>query len=204
MNNPVHCPARMGCEDQGKINNMNWEAIGAIGELVGAFAVVFTLGFLAVQLRQNNRTMTESNRLERVAAIDRHADSVSRWRGRLMENPHLAVIWMKAYEDEELNEHDQFMLDNLFIDFINTQRANFVRSNVVGEEGLRLQAIRSVAVEIAQCDTFRKMWEISRHWFELASAEFTVMVEQQIDVVKDDKLMIFRPHIMAKERAETG
>ena len=148
--------------------------------------------------------MTESNRLERVAAIDRHADSVSRWRGRLMENPHLAVIWMKAYEDEELNEHDQFMLDNLFIDFINTQRANFVRSNVVGEEGLRLQAIRSVAVEIAQCDTFRKMWEISRHWFELASAEFTVMVEQQIDVVKDDKLMIFRPHIMAKERAETG
>jgi hypothetical protein len=30
---------------------MNWDAIGAIGELVGAMAVVVTLGYLAVQIR---------------------------------------------------------------------------------------------------------------------------------------------------------
>ena len=32
---------------------MNWEAVGALAELVGAIAVVATLAFLAVQLRQN-------------------------------------------------------------------------------------------------------------------------------------------------------
>ena len=32
---------------------MNWEAIGAIGEIIGATAVVVTLIYLAVQLRQN-------------------------------------------------------------------------------------------------------------------------------------------------------
>jgi len=32
---------------------MNWEAIGAIGEIMGALAVVATLGYLAVQIRQN-------------------------------------------------------------------------------------------------------------------------------------------------------
>ena len=32
---------------------MNWEAIGAIGEVLGAAAVVVTLGYLAVQIRQN-------------------------------------------------------------------------------------------------------------------------------------------------------
>ena len=32
---------------------MNWEAISAIGELVGAAAVVITLGYLALQIRQN-------------------------------------------------------------------------------------------------------------------------------------------------------
>jgi hypothetical protein len=36
---------------------MNWEALGAIGEIVGAIAVVLTLGYLAVQIRQNTRAL---------------------------------------------------------------------------------------------------------------------------------------------------
>ena len=36
---------------------MNWEALGAIGEIVGAVAVVITIGYLAVQIRQNTRTL---------------------------------------------------------------------------------------------------------------------------------------------------
>ena len=32
---------------------MNWDAIGAVGELLGAAAVLFTLIYLAVQIRQN-------------------------------------------------------------------------------------------------------------------------------------------------------
>jgi hypothetical protein len=30
---------------------MNWEAIGAVGELLGSLAVFVTLGYLAVQVR---------------------------------------------------------------------------------------------------------------------------------------------------------
>lgn len=32
---------------------MNWEAIGAIGEIIGALAVVVTLIYLVIQIRQN-------------------------------------------------------------------------------------------------------------------------------------------------------
>ena len=35
---------------------MNWEAIGAIGEVIGAAAVVITLVYLAIQIRQSNQT----------------------------------------------------------------------------------------------------------------------------------------------------
>ena len=35
---------------------MNWEALGAIGEIVGAVGVIGTLGYLAVQIRHNTRT----------------------------------------------------------------------------------------------------------------------------------------------------
>ena len=34
---------------------MNWEALGAIGELIGAVAVLMTLIYLALQIRETNR-----------------------------------------------------------------------------------------------------------------------------------------------------
>ena len=34
---------------------MNWDAIGAVGEIVGAIAVVFSLVYLGVQIRNQNR-----------------------------------------------------------------------------------------------------------------------------------------------------
>lgn len=33
---------------------MNWEAIGAVGEVVGAIAVLVTIFYFAIQIRQNN------------------------------------------------------------------------------------------------------------------------------------------------------
>jgi hypothetical protein len=41
---------------------MNWEAVGALGEIVGAAAVVATLIFLTVQLCQNTRSVDESRK----------------------------------------------------------------------------------------------------------------------------------------------
>ena len=39
---------------------MNWDAIGAVGEIIGALAVVVTLAYLAVQIRASTRE-TEVN-----------------------------------------------------------------------------------------------------------------------------------------------
>lgn len=36
-------------------SDINWDAIGAIGEIVGAAAVVFSLAYLARQMRMNNK-----------------------------------------------------------------------------------------------------------------------------------------------------
>ena len=36
---------------------MNWEAIGAVGESLSAVAVLITLVYLAVQIRQNTHAM---------------------------------------------------------------------------------------------------------------------------------------------------
>ena len=36
---------------------MNFQDLGSIGELIAAIATLFTLGYLAVQLRQNTRAL---------------------------------------------------------------------------------------------------------------------------------------------------
>ncbi|MEP6391070.1 MAG: hypothetical protein ABJ056_14235 [Halioglobus sp.] len=41
---------------------MNWEAIGALAELCGAAAVVATLVYFAVQIRQNNKLLRSGSR----------------------------------------------------------------------------------------------------------------------------------------------
>ncbi len=40
---------------------MNWEAIGAIGEIVGALGVVVTLVYLTAQVRQNTKSINSNN-----------------------------------------------------------------------------------------------------------------------------------------------
>ena len=41
---------------------MNWEAMGAIGEIVGAVGVIATLGYLAFQVRQNSNVTRSATR----------------------------------------------------------------------------------------------------------------------------------------------
>lgn len=42
---------------------MNWDALGAIAELVGAIAVVLTLIYLAVQIRQSSKLVEQNTRM---------------------------------------------------------------------------------------------------------------------------------------------
>ena len=48
---------------------MNWEAIGALGEIVGALAVVLTLAYLAIQVRHAKAAAADTNRLERSKGV---------------------------------------------------------------------------------------------------------------------------------------
>lgn len=70
---------------------MNWDAIGAVGEIIGAFAVVLSLVYLALQIRTQNRET-------RIAAM--HNISVG-YRDTLatMADRDMAEIIDKAIED---------------------------------------------------------------------------------------------------------
>lgn len=76
---------------------MNWEAIGAAGELFGALAVVLTLGYLAAQVRQNSEGM-------KVAAKIDIEKSFGEYTGLLVKDSALLKLQLKGMKGEELGE----------------------------------------------------------------------------------------------------
>lgn len=172
---------------------MNWTAIGAIGEIVGALAVVFTLVVLIIQVRHSTQATQETNRLERAAAIDRHAETIARWRARLIENRELTEVWLKAYRDEVMDDVDLVRITYVFIEFVNTQRSNYVRAMSVGEQGLAQQAVRAIAGHAADSKTYRLLWTDLSEWTKLASPAFTSAVDAEVDRMEQEGVGDFHP-----------
>jgi hypothetical protein len=64
---------------------VNWEALGAVAELIGAVGVIGSLIYLAVQIRQNTRSL----RASAYQAITGHVGDINR---ALFENAEVAHI----------------------------------------------------------------------------------------------------------------
>ena len=69
--------------------------LGAIGELVGAIAVVATLVYLAVQIRQNTHAMEESKRLALAQTYQMRADALQSMLVHAADSQHIGPIITK-------------------------------------------------------------------------------------------------------------
>ena len=73
---------------------MSWDAIGAIGEVLGALAVVISLIYLASQIRTNNKAIKQSSAQEQTRGLDTIITL-------LAPNPELVEIWNRGNADPE-------------------------------------------------------------------------------------------------------
>ncbi|MEN8374802.1 MAG: hypothetical protein ABFS34_05080 [Gemmatimonadota bacterium] len=76
------------------MNVQNWEAIGAVGEIVGAVAVVLTLLYLAKQIRQSSRSVE-------IGALRDTTSFWHRWSEMLATSPGLAEVVAKGSDSYE-------------------------------------------------------------------------------------------------------
>lgn len=74
---------------------MNWEAMGAVAELIGSITVLITLIYLSIQVRQNSRIQRQQNVTEQT---NRCIDS-----GQLLaSDPEFADIFSRAMNNTDL------------------------------------------------------------------------------------------------------
>ena len=92
---------------------MNWEAIGAIGEVIGGVAVIVSLLYLAIQIRQNSRML-------KATALSATTEAYLSFNMLLGSDPEAARVFQVGLEDfASLTEAEQRQ-------FLNLLRACFV------------------------------------------------------------------------------
>ena len=82
---------------------MNWEAIGAVGELAGGLVVIASLLYLAQQVRIGRKQ-------QRVDAFERLIHMSSDIRRDVTNNPQLAMVISKAIQGESLDHAEMLQL----------------------------------------------------------------------------------------------
>ena len=88
---------------------MNWEAIGAIGEIIGAMGVIATLGYLAYQIRQNTAQLEQNERTAVAAAVSVSATNYRENRRHIYKSRDVATIVLQGMSDpNSLDEIDQY------------------------------------------------------------------------------------------------
>ena len=93
---------------------MNWTAIGAIGEVLGALAVVLSLVYVAAQVRHNTRA------LSRAASADAIA-GVRAWNQTLIDDPVVARLFGQGVEDMYgLDEDSRARFVHLMLNLLKT------------------------------------------------------------------------------------
>ena len=78
---------------------MNWTAIGAIGEVLGAIAVVLSLVYVAAQVRHNTAALSRAASADAIAGI-------RNWNQSLIDDPIMVRIFSKGVEDMNALDED--------------------------------------------------------------------------------------------------
>lgn len=99
---------------------MTLQELGVIGELLGAVAVLATLGYLSVQTRQFRIAAEQAAKLSAIQATHSAGDLYARWRTLLLSNPSYVAILVKASEGNELTSVEHNIVATLFHDLFVT------------------------------------------------------------------------------------
>jgi hypothetical protein len=71
---------------------MNWEAISAIGQIVGAIGVIISVIYLALQVRSNARQT-------RLASMGSMSGAFNQWLQSLAGNPQIGDLYYRGMRD---------------------------------------------------------------------------------------------------------
>ena len=139
---------------------MNWEAIGAVGEIVGALVVLVTLVYLAMQIRQNTKSV-------QAAAVDSANSQVSKIREVIFADADVANMYRRGNEDPASLSEDDTIRYRLLIHNIMLSLSNSItQASVSGLSESMTQVELPILGRVVGTAGGRWFWETYRDEFE--------------------------------------
>lgn len=150
---------------------MNWDAIGAIAELLGAAGVVASLIYLATQIRQSTRTERARAFQDIFSGLNAHCDQMFG-----PQNLDLVVAGMRDFK--RLSGGDKLRFDHLMSGYFNMIESTIFSKNalLLGDETLENWAY-TLRTRFLPYAGVRDWWGEAKLIF---TAEMRAWVDQQI------------------------
>jgi hypothetical protein len=155
---------------------MTLENLGNIGEFVGALAVVISLVYLAVQIRQNTRAVRSASHQTLVSTEQAIQASIS-------DNPEVARIVVQANKDfDALNEEDRVRFLMLASRYFSTfENIYYQYSRGLLDEDLWQPWLEGMSFLVQQ-PGLQRYWEAFKFGF---AEPFRELIDKQLQAERD-------------------
>jgi len=156
---------------------MNWDAIGAIAELLGAIGVIASLVYLATQIRQSREQMGQNTRAMRAATFQQFDQTLSYAFSNLLNAPGASRVLRRGGVDYSQLDEDERWLFGAWISGVLMRVDNGYyqhRTGMLDEAGW--QMLLRILRGYAQMPGVVQMWREQPNRF--LSPEFTALVEE--------------------------
>ncbi len=158
---------------------MNWEAVGAVGEILGALGVIVSLVYLATQIRTQNRE-------SRAAAVNEWTNQWNQFLVSFAEHPNLSEVWIKGiYDFSALNPTEVVQFSS------HLGRIFRVGENIYDQykQGLfdpkTWRGVERTLADVARFPGAKAWWPTRSHWY---SDEFAALVQPWFDSTEPQRL----------------
>src|SRR5438067_3150504 len=115
---------------------MNWEAISAVGQIVGAAGVIISVIYLAQQVRSNARQT-------RLASMRSMSDAFNQWLQSLAENAEFGDLYYRGMRDFESIQGPDLPRFSALMDHLFRIYEDMYYQKLEGHLDLRVARIRS-------------------------------------------------------------
>ncbi len=158
---------------------VNWDAISAIGQLVGAIAVVISLIYLANQVRSNARET-------RLAAMRSTLDFLNRFAQQIAEHADLAELRNRGFDDfESLERTDRARFGSYMHAIFRTVEDAYYQHLQGHLDPRSWRGIEVIVREINAHPGVQAWWRSHSQWFD---EEFAKFINQQQQTAKPPRM----------------
>jgi len=155
---------------------MNWDAIGAIGETIGAAAVVVSLLYLAVQIRTQNK----QSRLSALHEMSRDLRDAT----AMFASADMTDIFVRANESfERISDAESVRLIVLTTNFFRAWEDAFLENRDGHLDGDVWEALSRDYAQSMGIPSFRHIWNLRKQ-------NYDVQFRQYVDSLKVDDYVV--------------